>query len=105
MTSLRGWLRLARRVSQWRRSSPGSRIGPFLRGLETPLQPPPPAEQAVGRKKDDQQEHPADHEVEALAVDHVDREILQKHEDRGADEGADRMTESAQHRDDEDVDE
>ena len=34
----------------------------------------PQAQQAVGGKEHDGEEHATDHEVEALAVDHVDRE-------------------------------
>src|SRR5580693_5855398 len=58
---------------------------------------PPQTEQPVGRKQHDRQEHDADHEVEALARDDVDGEILHQHEDDGANERADRMAHAAQH--------
>ena len=46
----------------------------------------PQTEQPVGRKQHDRQEHDADHEVEALAGDDVDGEVLHEHEEDGADE-------------------
>ena len=64
----------------------------------------PQAEQAVGGKQHDGEEHAADDEVEALAVDQVDREGLQQHEHDRAEEGADRVPHAAEHGDDEDVD-
>src|SRR5438128_4574963 len=64
----------------------------------------PDADQAVGGKKDDGEEHAADHEVEAFAADQVDREVLQQDEYDGADEGTDRAVHAAEHGDDQDVD-
>src|SRR6478609_4659827 len=74
------------------------------RGAQTMAQALPEAQQTVGGKQHDREEDPADHEIEALAVDQVDGEVLQQHEHDRADEGADRMLHAAEHGDDEDVD-
>jgi hypothetical protein len=57
-----------------------------------------------GGKQDDGEEHAADHEVEALAIDDVDGEGLQEHEDDGAEKCAERVLHAAEDGDDQDVD-
>src|SRR3546814_1290569 len=79
----------------------------YLRGPPEPepaTEAVPQAEKSVRREQHDQQEGQADHRVEALAVDQVDGEVLQQDESDGADEGADRMAQAADHGDDQDVD-
>src|SRR5262245_47920593 len=65
----------------------------------------PQSEQAIRGKQHDGEEHATDHEVEALAVDQVDREGLQQHEHDRAEEGTDRMPHTAEHGDHQHVDE
>ena len=50
---------------------------------------PTKVQQSVGGEQHDGEEDAADHEVEAFAVDQVDGEVLQQHEDDRADERAD----------------
>src|SRR5690606_32577487 len=90
-------LDIVMRVRPPLRTAPRGRVG-------HPRQAPPDAEQAVGRYRENQEKDCADHEVEALAVDQVDREVLQQHEQQRAQEGARRVAHAADDGDDEDVD-
>src|ERR1700712_4290213 len=107
-TRLRANIFLCSCLTVMSRSCCGCRMRPLPRlGTSTrqaAAQVLPQAQQAVGGEQDDREEAPADHKIEAFAIDQVDGEVLQKHEDHGADECADRVLHAAEHGDDEDVD-
>ena len=75
-----------------------------MRNCQTRLPAPPPAKQAIRRKQHDHEKHATDHEIEALAVNQINRKVLQHNKHNRADKRANRVAHATKYRDDENID-